>query len=260
MPRPGAANLPIITSDLRRNLTAHGVECQISDGGHVSDGAVFEPPCGLKLMHTENSVRLGAFSYGVSGFCSEVSIGRYCSFGEDVQIGRGAHPVDWMSTSPMFYAYAGRLFDVGDAFEQGAEYTAYRPGHPGEIPVRNSRTVNDHLQRTVIGNDVWIGHGAFIAPGVTIGDGAVVAGRSVVTRDVAPYTIVGGNPARVLRPRFDPRQAAALLDLAWWRFAPWQLGGTPFANIDRAIAHLRGIVPGLAPYQPKLISFVQPAS
>jgi hypothetical protein len=113
--------------------------------------------------------------------------------------------------------------------------------------------VNDFLQLATIGNDVWIGHGAFISPGVTIGDGAVVAGHAVVTRDVPPYAIVGGNPAQILRMRFDLQQCAALQALAWWRFAPWQLIGIPFANIDHVLSHLRQRVPGLTPYEPAKI-------
>jgi acetyltransferase-like isoleucine patch superfamily enzyme len=243
-----------MTAKLRDTLVARGVECHIGDGGNISRLAVFEPPCGLKSMDTLHAVHLGAFSYGVSGFYSEVSIGRYCSFGENIQVGRGAHPIAWMSTSPFFYAYGGAMFNVGGEFEQSADYAAYRPDGPGEIPVRNSRTVNDFLQKTTIGNDVWIGHGAFIAPGITIGDGAVVAGHAVVTKDVPPYAIVGGNPAHILRFRFELRQYAALRSLAWWRFAPWQLKGVPFGNVDTAIHRLRQLVPTLTPYAPAKVS------
>ena len=81
---------------------------------------------------------------------------------------------------------------------------------------------------TVIGNDVWIGMEAVIMPGVTIGDGAIISARSVVTRDVPPYTIMGGNPATPLKQRFDDTTIARLLDLAWWN---WPVE-TIEANID----------------------------
>lgn len=68
----------------------------------------------------------------------------------------------------------------------------------------------------MIGNDVWIGYDALIMPGVTIGDGAIVSSRSVVTANVPPYAVVGGNPARVLRERFDADAARRLLAIAWW--------------------------------------------
>ena len=74
----------------------------------------------------------------------------------------------------------------------------------------------DHRGDIVIGNDVWIGYEAVILSGVTIGDGAIVAARSVVTRDVPPYTIVGGVPARPIRRRFDQETIDALLELRWW--------------------------------------------
>jgi virginiamycin A acetyltransferase len=69
---------------------------------------------------------------------------------------------------------------------------------------------------TVVGNDVWLGYGATIMPGVTIGDGAIIAAKAVVTKDVAPYTIVGGNPAQVIRQRFDVDTIRRLLEAKWW--------------------------------------------
>ena len=69
---------------------------------------------------------------------------------------------------------------------------------------------------TIVGNDVWIGYGSTIMPGVRIGDGAVIASCSVVTRDVAPYAVVGGNPATVIRRRYDDETIARLLALHWW--------------------------------------------
>lgn len=85
---------------------------------------------------------------------------------------------------------------------------------------------------TVIGNDVWIGHQALIMPAVTIGDGAIIASRSVVTKDVPPYTIVGGNPAKVLRARFDDATIAALLIIKWW---DW-----PIEKINQNLAAIVG--------------------
>ena len=83
---------------------------------------------------------------------------------------------------------------------------------------------------TVIGHDVWIGHGATIMPGVTIGSGSIIAARAIVTRDVPPYAIVGGNPATVIRQRFSDEDISDLLALAWW---DW-----PLDRIERALPHL----------------------
>ncbi|MFC7702862.1 CatB-related O-acetyltransferase [Plastorhodobacter daqingensis] len=85
---------------------------------------------------------------------------------------------------------------------------------------------------TVIGPDVWIGGEAWIMPGVTIGAGAIIAAKSVVTRDVAPYTVVAGNPAREVRRRFDEPTSAALLDICWW---DW-----PADKITRNLNAIRG--------------------
>ncbi len=75
-----------------------------------------------------------------------------------------------------------------------------------------------HKGNTVIGNDVWIGHNATIMPGLTIGDGAIIATNATVTKDVPPYAIMGGNPARVLRKRFSDEQIEVLLQIQWWNW------------------------------------------
>ena len=77
----------------------------------------------------------------------------------------------------------------------------------------------------MIGNDVWIGSEAVIMPGITVGDGAVIGTRALVTRDVEPYAIVGGNPAKPIRKRFDDRQIALLLEMRWWEWDDAALAG-----------------------------------
>lgn len=85
---------------------------------------------------------------------------------------------------------------------------------------------------TTIGNDVWIGYNATIMAGVTIGDGAIIATNSVVTKDVAPYTIVGGNPAKVIKKRFSEERIEQLLEMAWWNWG--------IEKITKNITHLTG--------------------
>ena len=79
--------------------------------------------------------------------------------------------------------------------------------------------IENRKKDTVIGNDVWIGYDATIMPGVTIGDGAIIGTRAVVTKDVGPYEIVGGNPAQVIRKRFDEKTIDFLLKLQWWSWS-----------------------------------------
>ncbi|AUC52767.1 type B chloramphenicol O-acetyltransferase [Sagittula sp. P11] len=128
-------------------------------------------------------------------------IGSFCSIGSGaafIMAGNQGHRNDWVSTFPFYW-----MSDV-PAFA-GAENGYSSAGD------------------TVIGNDVWIGSEAIVMPGVRIGDGAVIGTRAVVTRDVAPYAIVGGNPAREIRKRFDDARIALLLELQWWAWTEDQL-------------------------------------
>lgn len=199
------------------DLRATGIEVlrRPGQGGQVilPQHSLIEAPSSLKWTQFGQSLELGAFSYQVSGFCTAARIGRYCSFGEEVQIGRQNHPTTWASTSPAFYLNA-RIFDLdggfagSDAWQHLAIATAVPP---------------TQVQITTIGNDVWIGHGATIVAGVTIGDGAVVAQGAVVARDVPPYAVVAGNPAVIKKFRLPPQLVSPMLRSRWWRFAPWQL-------------------------------------
>ncbi|EIM29329.1 type B chloramphenicol O-acetyltransferase [Microvirga lotononidis] len=121
-------------------------------------------------------------------------IGSFCSIATGVTFvmhGNQGHRRDWVSTFPFFYMNKDGAF-----------------GSPPDpfIPAGD----------TVVGNDVWIGTEAMIMPGVRIGHGAIVGSRAVVTRDVEPYTVVTGNPARPGRKRFSDEEIAMLLEMAWW--------------------------------------------
>ena len=105
---------------------------------------VLEAPGSLKWTQYEHSLEMGTFSYQVSGYCFAARIGRYCSFGESVQIGRQNHPLDWVSTSPAFYL-GDRVFELGDGFEAAEHYHHYRTAH-SKPPTK--------VKITTIGNDV----------------------------------------------------------------------------------------------------------
>jgi len=147
----------------------------------------------------------GAFSYSHSLVRPHVSIGRYCSVGEQVAWMGGNHPMDWATTSAFLYD-SGNLQGVG----------AY---HADQGTTAQLRTLPP-TGSTIVGNDVWIGDGAMIAAGVTIGDGAVIGARALVLKNVAPYSIVVGSPAKVLRYRFSGQIIERLLAAKWWRFGP----------------------------------------
>ena len=123
------------------------------------------------------------------------AIGKFCSIAAHVRINPGNHPMERASQSHFTYR-ASRYFP-GEADE--AAFFSWRRAHA-----------------VTIGHDVWIGHGVVILPGRTVGTGAVIAAGAIVTRDVRPYEIVAGNPARPIRMRFEARLAADLAALAWW--------------------------------------------
>jgi chloramphenicol O-acetyltransferase type B len=225
-------------------LRSRGVEVLNRGGSTVSlpRRTVIEAPASLKWTQYEFMLELGAFSYQVSGYCFGAKIGRYCSFGEEVQIGRQNHPTSWVSTSPAFYL-GDRLFELQGGFAGAEEYHSYKFSHKG--PATRAKL-------TTIGNDVWIGHGALISAGVTIGDGAIVAAHSVVTKDVPPYAVVAGNPAVIKKMRVAPQHVSPLLRLRWWRYAPWQL-----SHLDPSDVH--GFILGVSqmaevePFTPDIV-------
>jgi hypothetical protein len=136
-----------------------------------------------------------------------VEVGRYCSIGADLSWMGGVHPAAWATTSPI--AYDPRALQHVEAFFK--DYGApYRPRSWNEPPP----------WRVEIGHDVWIGDGVMIAPAVKIGHGAVVGARSLVLKDVPPYAVVAGSPARILRYRFPEALVERMLALAWWRYPP----------------------------------------
>lgn len=135
-------------------------------------------------------------------FGDSLHIGKFCAIASGVRfiMGSANHRISSVSTYP-FHVFGGAW----------AENT---PPHLSQLP---------HKGDTVVGSDVWIGRESVIMPGVHIGDGVIIAAYSVVTKDVAPYTLAGGNPARPIRRRFDEELTAMLLELCWWDFEPQKL-------------------------------------
>lgn len=140
-------------------------------------------------------------SFGAYSYCTRLcdianaAIGKFVNIASLVRIGPTDHPMARASQHHFLYR-------SGDYWEDAAPDAAF-------FAARAARRVS-------IGHDVWIGHGAIVRPEVTVGDGAVIGAGAVVTRDVAPYTIVAGVPARPIRRRFSPEVAEQLRALAWW--------------------------------------------
>lgn len=141
-------------------------------------------------------VELGDYSYVVNDSnIAYAKIGRFTSIAAMTRINPGNHPMERASQSHFTYRTSAYFDDAEDE----PDFFAWRRAQP-----------------VTIGHDVWIGHGAIVLPGRSVGDGAVIAAGAVVTKDVAPYTIVAGVPARPVRERFPPAIAARLTALAWW--------------------------------------------
>lgn len=130
---------------------------------------------------------------------SSCDIGSFTSIANGVIIGGGMHPMEWVGMSPVFY--------------EGRD----------SIKAKFSKFERDSIKKTIIGHDVWIGNNCLIKQGIKIGNGAVVGMGSVVTKDVEPYAIVAGNPAKIIRKRFDDNTIKKLLETEWWNLSDSKL-------------------------------------
>ncbi|MEO0958966.1 MAG: chloramphenicol acetyltransferase [Pseudomonadota bacterium] len=155
-------------------------------------GRYTELQAGTSLLNST----FGDYSY-TAGQCdiANATVGKFVNIASFVRIGATDHPMSRASQHHMLYRSASYWDDV----EDDADFFAAR-----------------RARRSVIGHDTWLGHGAMIKPDVTVGHGAVVGAGAVVTKDVAPYAIVAGNPARPIRERHPPEIAERLIALAWW--------------------------------------------
>lgn len=146
---------------------------------------------------------IGEFSYIQKNSCLyKTKVGKFCSIADYVKTGFGNHPTDMVSTYPGFYY---------DTYNE-LKYSFYK-GKPKTELLRKTGGGKFVVE---IGNDVWIGSHVLILDGVTIGDGAVVAAGAVVTKDVEPYAIYGGVPAKLIKYRFTPEIVEKMLKIKWW--------------------------------------------
>lgn len=224
-------------------LLPRGCKMPTMTARHELDSeSFFEPPVAI-LAQVENPtlLQVGAFTSISGGRIGGVKIGRYCAIAPDVHIGAYEHPTDWLTCSRIAH------YPVVHGWDEFC-----RPDRLDFIR-GNVKHFKKSRPITTLGHDVWIGQGAFIRSGVTLGTGCIVGARSVVVKDVPPYAIVAGMPAQIKRFRFDERTIERLLALQWWRYSLYDCFQVPFDRISESLDQLEDLIGGqtIEEYRPR---------
>jgi virginiamycin A acetyltransferase len=161
-------------------------------------------------------VAMSFFSY-----LADAEVGNYCTFGSRVSIGAFSHPTNFLTVHEVGYR------DTTSSYGE----TAYVDNPDIYLEIRNVRTL--------IGNDVWIGDNVVIIKGVKIGNGSIIGAGSVVTKDVEPFSIMGGNPAKLIKKRFSQDVIDQIEESEWWNLPITELSGIPFPDIPEALRILK---------------------
>lgn len=209
-------------------------------------GCELEPYSHILAGHTL-PYRLGAFTYALSELPPHVSVGRYGSIAAAVEFIQSEHPTDWVTSSPFSYSPHGLQGMRDYLVAKGLTSFVLHSAEPFIA------------KPVVLGHDVWVGQGAIFKSGVTVGDGAIIAARAVVTADVPAYAIVGGTPARIIRMRFADALCARLQALAWWRYGLEVLHPLDVRDPEQfadKLDELQSLIPP-APFEPTPLTYAE---
>lgn len=214
-----------ITPQILKALSPRGLKLTgLAATRRLAQGSRIEGPTSiLSTVAPGAFLDVGAFCNLSGGSINNLRAGRYCSVASGVVIGPHEHPTDWLTTSRIAYYPEVNDWDELMAGEAAQSLRDRKPAFHDSCPV------------TTLGPDVWVGQGAFLKAGVTVGAGAIIGARATVLRDVPPYAIMVGTPARVLRLRFPSATVERLLASEWWRYSLYDLFDAPFDDIDRAL-------------------------
>lgn len=192
----------------------------------ISDDDFFEGNNNVGGHIHKSHIGYGTYIIGENGYIHDCKIGRFCSIASNCHIGLGDHALNMVSSSPLFYSAHSLL-----------------PNNflSKNIPVPE-QTIEDTKYKVIIGNDVWMGYNVCVKEGVTIGDGAIIGAKSLVTRDIPPYAIAVGTPAKVIKYRFTSEQIQKLLEIKWWdKDIDWiKKNAHRFDNVDAFINQMKG--------------------
>lgn len=210
---------------IRKYVQIKNPTVKIKSAAQVKPKSTFE---GKNVIGFESRFEgdIGLCSYIGSNCNINGKIGRYCCIASNVCVVQGRHPVDtFVSVHPVFYSTQkqnGYTYVDRDCFEE-------------------FKYADEEEHGVLIGNDVWIGSNVIIMSGVRIGDGAVVAAGAIVTKNVEPYSIVGGVPAKTIRRRFEENQIDYLRKIEWWnRSEDWiKKNAASFTNIDYFMKNIK---------------------
>lgn len=178
----------------------HYKSVKFAKGCIVSENNFFEGNNFIGGRIHNSYVGYGTYIVGESGYVHDCKIGRFCSIASSCHIGLANHSLDKVATSPLFY-------DV---------HTLLPKPFLTEKILMDEKSTGDTNYKVIIGNNVWMGYNVCVKEGVTIGDGAVIGAKSLVTKDIPPYAVAVGIPAKVIKYRFTPKEIQKLLEIKWW--------------------------------------------